>query len=156
MKKFITTLGVVLFTLVLTSYNNNGDEIRISDFKGKVILVNFWATWCAPCVTELPYFDQLLTKYQSEKLSVSLVSLDFSNKLEKSLIPFLIKKKVLSNVLLLDDNGANSWINKINSDWSGALPATIIYTKDNYAFFEKSFTYDELETAFLNIKNNKQ
>lgn len=145
--------------------NIEGKQVIVTDYEGmkplfeqkddSIYVINFWATWCVPCVGELPYFDQLLQKFQAEKLSVSLVSLDFSNKLDKSLIPFLKKKKVQSNVLLLDDKDANTWINKINPEWSGALPATIIYSKNNYAFFEKSFTYEELETAFLNIKNNK-
>ncbi len=137
--------------------------IQIYDYDGLVPLfeqkndtcyvINFWATWCAPCVAELPYFDQLLEKYHDEKVKVVLVSLDFANKLHKSLIPFLEKKQIKSDIMVLDDNDANSWINQVSPKWSGALPATVIYKNGNKAFFEKSFTFEELETEFLTIKN---
>ncbi len=143
-----------------------GKQIIVTDYDGlkplfekkndSIYMINFWATWCAPCVAELPYFDQLQQAYQDDKLNISLVSLDFSNKLDKSLVPFLNKRKVLSRVLLLDDNDANRYINAIDSSWSGALPATIIYSKKDYTFFEKSFTYEELEKAYLTIKNKKE
>ena len=118
-------------------------------------VINFWATWCAPCVAELPYFDELLEKYKNEKIAVKLVSLDFANQLDISLLPFLKKKQIKSDILILDDNDANNWINKVHPTWSGALPATVIYKNSTKAFFEKSFTFEALETEFLKIKNKK-
>ena len=66
------------------------------------------------------------------------------------LIPFIKKNKIQSEVILLNDSDENYFINDINSDWSGALPATIIYNKKKRVFFEKSFTKDEL---FKLVKN---
>jgi thiol-disulfide isomerase/thioredoxin len=137
--------------------------IPVYDFKGisalfnqendTTYVINFWATWCVPCVAELPYFEQLLITYAHEKVRIILVSLDFRNKVEQSLIPFLKKKNLIADVCLLDDKDANYWINAIDPSWSGALPATIIYKNKERAFFEKSFTFESLETEYNNIKN---
>ncbi len=131
-------------------------ELEIYDFDGlkkflettsdKTVIVNFWATWCAPCVKELPYFEQLNTNYKDRKVEVILVSLDFPNKYDSNLKPFIVKHQLKSKVVALNDTDANRWIPEISEDWSGAIPATLIYNKDKRQFYEKTFTYDELET----------
>ena len=106
-----------------------------------VQVVNFWATWCAPCIKELPYFEEL---NKHEGVEVLLVSLDFPKHKQKRLIPFVEKHKLQSKVVHLDDEDENYWINEISTTWSGALPATLIYTKNRRGFYEQSFTKDEL------------
>lgn len=140
-------------------------EIPVYDFKSfepylhkntdTTYIVNFWATWCKPCIKELPAFDSLSVAYKNEKVKVILVSLDFSEKLEGVVKPFLKKKGISSEVILLDDPDANAWIEKVDKSWSGAIPATVIYKKSKRAFYERSFTYDELKEAFLKIHNQK-
>ncbi len=120
---------------------------------GKTYVVNFWATWCAPCVKELPYFEKINQKYKSKNVEVLLVSLDFPKQVENKLIPFINKKQLKSEVILLDDTNEDYWIQAIDSSWSGALPATLLYNKDNRKFFEKSFDYNTLETELLSILN---
>ena len=94
----------------------------------KTYVVNFWATWCAPCIKELPYFEEL---NNNKNIEVILVSLDFPKHKEKRLLPFIKKRQLSSRVILLDDDDENFWINDISSTWSGALPATLIYTKNS-------------------------
>lgn len=108
-------------------------------------VINFWATWCKPCVKELPYFEQINDKYSSKKLRVILVSLDFKSKTKELLIPFVKKKGLKSKVILLSDSNTNHWINEIDKNWSGAIPATIIKKGKSYQFFEKEFEFDELD-----------
>ncbi|XBQ14869.1 MAG: TlpA disulfide reductase family protein [Oceanicaulis sp.] len=55
-----------------------GDEITLADKRGKVVLVNFWATWCAPCVVEMPYLNELQARYGSDEFEVVAVSMDRS------------------------------------------------------------------------------
>jgi thiol-disulfide isomerase/thioredoxin len=114
-------------------------------------IVNFWATWCKPCVKELPYFEKIKEEYASQKVKVVLVSLDFPDRLEKQVIPFIKKYNLKSEIVLLDDPDANSWIPKVSEEWSGAIPATIIYNQKNRKFNEGSFTYEELETELTSI-----
>ncbi|MEM8888283.1 MAG: TlpA disulfide reductase family protein [Bacteroidota bacterium] len=111
-------------------------------------VINFWATWCAPCVEELPYFERLKKQHQDEKVRVVLVSLDFPRHLESKLLPFLEKHQLASTVLVLLDGSYNDWIDKISPDWSGAIPATIIYKQGERKFFEDAFPdFDALEAS---------
>lgn len=129
----------------LEVYDFNGFKEFLNKKDDKIYVINFWATWCAPCVKELPYFEKLLQEYKGKGVEVILVSLDFPHLYESKLKPFILKNNLKSKVIALDDANENVWINKIDASWSGSIPATIIYNKDKSKFFERSFTYDELE-----------
>ena len=119
---------------------------------GKIYVINFWATWCAPCVKELPAFEKLNKEYAAKNVEVILVSLDFPKQVEKRLLPFINKHNLQSKVILLDDVDEDIWIKDIDSTWSGALPATLIYSAKGREFYEQSFDYELLEAelkAFL-------
>ena len=112
------------------------------------IVMNFWATWCKPCVQELPYFEELNKNYSASGLKVVMVSLDFIRELETRVKPFVQKNNMSSEVLLLNEPDYNSWINLVDSSWSGAIPATVIIWKGKKIFFEKEFSsYSELENS---------
>jgi thiol-disulfide isomerase/thioredoxin len=108
-------------------------------------LVNFWASWCTPCVEELPAFERIGKEYRGKPLKILLVSLDFPSQIESRLLPFIEKHRITSEVLVLDDPDANKWINKVDPEWSGTIPATLIYNRQNRSFHEGSFTYEELK-----------
>lgn len=111
-----------------------------------IYVINFWATWCRPCIKELPAFEKLTADYSDKKVKVLLVSLDFPDKIDSQVVPFLEKNDIQSQVLLLDDSDANSWIPKVSEKWSGAIPATLIYNKNTRLFYERSFTFEELQS----------
>ena len=119
-------------------------------------VINFWATWCKPCVKELPYFDKLASEFKDRKVKVLLLSLDFRRQYESRLIPFLEKHGVKSEVKLVDEIDYNSWIDKVDPSWSGAIPATIIINKSTGSknFYEKEFTYSELKKVVEPIISN--
>ena len=139
-----------------TIASESDDELEILDFESfepllnksddRIYVINFWATWCAPCVKELPYFERLNKEYKSKNVEVILVSLDFPKQYEKKLIPFIEDRKLNSRVIALNDVDFNSWIEKVDESWSGAIPATLIYSKDKRQFFEASFEWEELES----------
>ncbi len=114
-------------------------------------IINFWATWCKPCIKELPAFEKINEQYKGQKVKVVLASLDFPDKVEKQVIPFIKKYDLKSEVVLLDDPDANSWIPKVSEEWSGAIPATVILNRQERKFYERSFTYEELETELTSI-----
>lgn len=130
----------------VNSYTFSALEHFLKKDNDTTYVVNFWATWCVPCVEELPNFEKLKATYKGKKVKVLLVSIDFPKMAESKLLPFIKEKNLKSDVVLLNDPDANSWINKVDSTWSGAIPATVIYKKDKRQFYEKSFTYEELET----------
>ncbi len=123
-------------------------EKRIKNDSDTTYIVNFWATWCAPCVKELPDFDSISKVYATKKVKVLLVSMDFKEDLKSKVLPFIINKHIYSEVLLLDELNGNYFIPKISDAWSGALPATLIInrTKKLNHFFEKKLTYEFLKT----------
>ena len=100
-----------------------------------VYVINFWATWCKPCIKELPYFEALREKYDDKNVHFVLVTLDFSEKLESLVLPFIDKHKLQSEIILLDDVDSNRWIPLVSEKWSGAIPATLIYSKEKRTFY---------------------
>ena len=119
----------------------------------KVHVINFWATWCKPCIAELPYFEELNQKYNGKEVDFLLVSLDFATQLTSRVIPFLQKRKIKSKVVLLDDPKSSVWIDLVDKSWSGAIPATLVYRLGKSKFYEKEFhSQEELEniiTSFI-------
>ena len=139
-------------------------EVEVVDFEGlspifehkgdQVYIINFWATWCKPCVEELPYFEQIHEAYPNQEVKVILVSLDFPNQIKSKLIPFLEKHHLKSDVIVLDDSNSNFWINEVDPSWSGAIPATVIYKNDQRQFFEKNFvSFKELNNIIKSYLN---
>jgi thiol-disulfide isomerase/thioredoxin len=112
----------------------------------KIKVINFWATWCAPCVEELPYFEKLGAKYE-DKLEVILISLDDVKNIKSTVEPFLKNNQIKSKVLLLDDPYAAEWIPLVDTHWDGAIPVTLIVSKNKKQFYNKALSYDELEDA---------
>ena len=107
-------------------------------------VVNFWATWCSPCVKEIGYFEELHREYKNNKMKVILVSLDFPNQVDRRVIPFLKEKEITAQVMLVTDLNYNGWIDRVDPSWSGALPATLIYKNENRIFLEKELSRNEL------------
>lgn len=130
------------------------DELE-SHFLGSknngILILNFWATWCKPCVKELPAFEQVYAKYKDKGVKVVLVSLDFPEHVNKAVLPFIEKNKLKSEVVLLDDLDANAWIPKVSPEWSGAIPATLVIKDGERHFYEQSFTYESLENEIQSL-----
>jgi thiol-disulfide isomerase/thioredoxin len=132
--------GVTVYT-----YNFAQFEEKLKQQNDSVYVVNFWATWCAPCIKELPHFETIGARYKNKKVKVLLVSLDMNKQVENGLLSFIKRKKLQSEVIHLHEPDANAWISKVDPSWSGALPATVIYSKSGRKFYERSFTETELE-----------
>lgn len=114
-----------------------------------VLVINFWATWCGPCVAELPQFEKLNKLYAGQKVKVILVSTDFKKQVDTKVKPFVKRKKLKSQVVFMDEPTPNKWIDLVNPDWSGSLPATLILSKRTgyERFYEQEMTWEELEAA---------
>lgn len=141
--------------LHLPVYDFNGLEPLLNRDDETIYVVNFWATWCAPCVKEMPYFEQIASEYEPEELQVILVNLDMPAMWETKLLPFVKERNLKSQVVILDDPDQNSWIPRVDADWSGAIPATLIYQGDRRIFYEKAFTYEGLREALSTFTSSQ-
>ena len=143
-----------LLCCILSISQSNGQSLReidsdaletlTSSLNDTTYVVNFWATWCSPCVKEIGYFEELHREYASTNVKVFLISLDFPNQIEKRVIPFLKEKDITAEVFLMTDLDYNSWIDRVDPTWSGSLPATLIYNSEQRMFLEKEVSRDEL------------
>lgn len=120
------------------------DLLKRTAAKDTVYVLNFWATWCKPCVQELPAFDSLTTLNKESNTKVLLVCLDFSEELQTKVIPFLKKKNIQSECVLLDEVNGNDYINKISESWTGAIPATCFQSGSKKVFVEKKMYLNDL------------
>ncbi len=107
-------------------------------------IFNFWATWCVPCVKELPHFERVNDELLTEKIKVILISLDFYEDIETALIPFINDNELSSQVLLLDDPDANRWIPLVHESWDGAIPVSLFKHGGEESFVAKPMGYEEL------------
>lgn len=159
MRSIITTLA---FSMFLCGYSTAQKvpvidldvlEARLAQGGDTTYVINFWATWCGPCVKELPFFEAIHTNRATEPFKVLLVTLDFLENLDSKVVPFLLKKNIQSEVALLDEGNPNKWIPRVSDAWSGAIPATLFVNtqKKTRHFHEGSFHKGELEQKLQEI-----
>jgi len=139
-------------TKLVTPISYQQLEKRITN-KDTVYIVNFWATWCGPCVAELPNFDKLQQTYSGKPLKVLLLSMDFKSKLNE-VRTFATSRKIVSEVCLANKPSEQEFIDQVDKNWSGALPGTMIVNakKGIRKFYEKEFTFDELNKLYQSNK----
>lgn len=122
-------------------------QSRINRAGDTTLVVNFWATWCKPCVEELPCFDELREYYGAQNVQIVLISLDFKSQLEKKFIPFLKNQRLKSEVGLMADQDLNAWIPLLYEEWDGAIPATLLFKGKKRRFNLGKFeNLEELES----------
>ncbi len=127
------------FAEVDSFLNNTNDTLYI---------INFWATWCKPCIEELPGFEKVNALNGERNIKVILVSLDSETNRKRSLDPFLERNALSSEIWVMPDKKPIDWIDKINPAWQGSIPATYFFNnaKNIHEFNEHPFTYEELMT----------
>jgi thiol-disulfide isomerase/thioredoxin len=146
---FISQLAHAKKDSELTVYNFEEFEHWLYKETDSIYVINFWATWCAPCVKEIPDFEKLYEKYKTDMVKVLFVSLDFPAHIENRVIPFIKRMNMQAQVILLDDPRSNRWIPKVSDEWTGAIPATLVYSQGFRQFYEREFKYEELEEIII-------
>ena len=107
-------------------------------------IVNFWATWCKPCLEEMPYLLEESGKRKSEAFKLLLITLDFDTHIETRVKSYIEKNNVTEEVLAWAESDANVWIPQINEEWTGSIPATLFYRNGNSRFHEGKMEPDQL------------
>ena len=117
-------------------------------------IINFWATWCKPCIHELPYFRNVEANHKEEKIRFIYISLNFKRELDSVLNKFLKMNSFNSVVYLIDEPDYNQWIEKVDIHWQGNIPATLIYnsSKNKRSFFNRELDEKELSSEILKFQ----
>jgi thiol-disulfide isomerase/thioredoxin len=156
---------IVVFAFLITvSFSINAQQVpllRLAELQklmdtpsDEVKVINFWATWCAPCIKELPLFEKVNQDRKDAKVTLVSMDIDLDPNPEK-VYKFVSRKKLQSQVVILNERNPNDWIDKIEKEWSGALPATLLINTKNgkRKFVEKELHEGDLEKLIDEIKN---
>ena len=155
------SITAILFLLCISANAQQADQIKLKDLQAiintpsdKVQVINFWATWCAPCVKEVPFFERL--NQENKAVDVTLVSMDYDlDPNPEKVYRFIARKKLQSKVVILTEKNPHDWIYKIDKTWNGALPATLVLnTKTGKRkFIQKELHEGDLEKLIVEVSN---
>ena len=148
---FIIFFSILIATNVFSQ--NEIKVVKIEELKKVYVkpndttyIINFFATWCGPCMMEMPILNKFYAEHQNTNMQLIFVSLDNAGTLKK--LPTKLKKiGVQAPVYLLNESNDFSWLPYIDKRWQGSIPATmIINSKKNVkAFFETPMEKGQLE-----------
>lgn len=132
-------------------YNEDGLHNFLHQKDNNIHVVNFWATWCSPCVKEIPSFEKINQEFKDQNVELVLVSLDFEEQLETNLVSF-VQKNIKSRVIVVLPDDQEKLITIVDSTWQGGLPATVIYSKNKRVFISGETDYQTLKQTILSLQ----
>ena len=152
------------FFAMLSCFSQEVRSVKITEVEKIIaesktpLIINMWATWCKPCIEELPYFQKEVKEHNAlagsaDSLQLLLVSLDFKEAFPGVIEKFIKKRKVSATVVWLDETNADYFCPKIDPKWSGAIPATLfINNKTGYRnFVEEQISHEKLKKEIMAI-----
>lgn len=157
MKKWFSILVFILFVVI--AHGQEVKKVKITDLEKMIaesktpLIVNFWATWCKPCLEEIPYFLEEAKLHKNDSLQLVLVTLDMKDAYPDQIKKTIAKRKITVPVQWLNETNADYFCPKIDPKWSGAIPASLfINNKTGYRkFFEEQLTHEDLKKEIMAI-----
>jgi thiol-disulfide isomerase/thioredoxin len=128
------------------------EVVQMIDSSKIPMVINFWASWCKPCVQEIPWFEKAIATFKNKNIQLVLVSLDFKSDYPNTLTQFVKKKGFSSKVLWLNETNADYFCPLIDSSWSGNIPATLMV---NHAKKYRQFFDQQIPEARLMLELNR-
>lgn len=156
---------MTLLLLALLAISRPGvEELNLAQLQTRIYrggdttyVVNFWATWCRPCVEELPAFEALARRYSDQPVRVLLVSLDAPADGESKVEAFIRKKGYQHcRVVLLNEPKPHLWIDRVDPSWSGSIPATLFVRGNRRLFGEFQFNEEMLDSTFRRFQEESK
>jgi thiol-disulfide isomerase/thioredoxin len=153
---------IAAFFLGLNIYGQEIKKIKITDLEKTIaqsktpLIINFWATWCKPCLEEIPYFMEEVQKHSKDSLQLLLVSLDMKDAYPALIKKTVLKRKITVPVEWLDETNADYFCPKVDPKWSGAIPGSLfINNKTSYRkFIEEQLSHEQLKKEIMAILND--
>ena len=129
------------------------DVLKIADTSSVPIVINFFATWCRPCVEELPWFQKTVPNYKDTRVKLLLVSLDYADDYPKEIRSFAKKHEINAQIVWLDEADPNYFCPKIDKRWEGTIPVSLMVNNANHfrAFYDHQIPEEQLKTALNNL-----
>jgi thiol-disulfide isomerase/thioredoxin len=123
------------------------DLERVITYSDHPMIVNFWATFCVPCVKEIPYFQSTVDGYKAQQVELVLVSLDLPDYYPARITSFAKSHAFLSRILWLDETNADYFCPKVDPRWTGGIPCSLfINNKTHYRrFFDRQLTEPQVD-----------
>jgi thiol-disulfide isomerase/thioredoxin len=157
MKKICAAIIISFLCIPVTAQQVPSWKIKdvvdyYSQKKDSVYVINFWATYCRPCIEEMPFLQSLTQKYAAKKVTLLLVSLDLVSFYPDKIAAFAKKHQLKAPMVWLNETDADYFCNVVDKKWSGSIPATIIV---NGATGYKKFYEQEFSPAEFEAELNK-
>jgi thiol-disulfide isomerase/thioredoxin len=151
MKHLFITAWFLLVTSIV--FSQTIKKVKITEVEEYIknsdhpLVVNCWATWCAPCIEEIPYFMETVKKYSDQKVELLLLSLDFPTSYPNKILELIKKKKFEATFFWLNETNADYFCPKVDPKWDGTLPSTLLVNnKTGYRqFFGRPMTDRQVE-----------
>ena len=150
---------LIILSLVISSFvfGQGIKSVKITDLEKIIaesntpLIINLWATWCKPCIEEIPYFMEEAKKYSKDSLQLLLVSLDMEEAYPAQIKKSIAKNKITVPVFWLDETNADYFCPKVDPKWSGAIPASLfINNKTGYRkFVEEQLSHEQLKKEIM-------
>jgi thiol-disulfide isomerase/thioredoxin len=151
MKNFLLLSAIIL--CVFQAKAQEIKKIKITDLQVYIsqcdhpLIINFWATYCGPCITEIPYFEKLVSHQKDKNVELLLISVDMPDYYPAKIASLVKEKNFMSLVWWLNESNADYFCPKVDKNWTGGIPSTLfVNNKTHYRkFFERQLTEPQAE-----------
>jgi len=156
-------LYIVLFFILLATLGSSQDRTvavinqeelaeLLSVQNDTTYVVNFWATWCPPCVSEMPILMEFAMRNKEKKIKMLLVSFDYTNKIEERVLPFIEDFNITEDVVVFDTPPGVEWMDYVYTNYTGSIPATVVFKGKHKTIHDGEIqSYKQLDSLFTSI-----